>query len=149
MQVIYDKEVLNDKLRMANALQSHAIVQGCLSTIKKECEKFGITQNVNLIFITTRRMIQVNINEDNANYEAIMSSKHTSISDLETIRYWRVQEIILPDYDTEIDIYFNFNCPLPADDLLTLRMLGKVHTKHCTDSYTNESIYCEIPGMPF
>ena len=152
MTIQVNKKRLAAQLKGALALQSPTVIQSCISTIERECKKFGVEGPVKyfgdpepLDFNLSDKYIYMTVSLDKVDYDAIMSNKNSSISSLEHINcnYTIIQ--VLVGYDIELKINFSCTCPLPKDDLITLRNIGKVKVEHNRRSYTSESIYCEIP----
>ena len=139
------------QIQAGKAIASDTVIASCLSTIERECKKFGVpgpldwrgeVKDVPLRISDTR--IFVTINASDANYNVIMANKNTSISSTEIINCQYDITQVLVDYGIDICITFSFDCPLPEEDLHTLRMLGKIHTEHSSYSSTSESVYCKI-----
>ena len=152
MTIQVNKQRLATQLKGALALQSPTVLQSCISTIERECKKFGVDGPVmwngdpkKLEFSISDSYIYMTVSLAKVDYDAIMSNKNSSISSLEHISCNYNITQVLVDYDIELKINFNCTCPLPEDDLVTLRNLGKVKVEHNSHSYTSESIYCEIP----
>ena len=147
-----NKERLATQLKGALALQSPTVLQSCISTIERECKKFGVEGPTKyfgdpypLDFNLTDKYIYVSVSLAKVDYDAIMSNKNSNISSLENIScHYNIIQVLV-GYDIELKINFSCTCPLPEDDLITLRNLGKVKVEYNSHSYTSESIYCEIP----
>ena len=139
------------QIQAGKAIASDTVIASCLSTIERECKKFGVPGPLNWkgevkdvpIRVGDTRIFVI-INASDANYNVIMANKNTSISSTEIINCNYSITQVLVDYGIELSINFYFDCPLPEEDLHTLRMLGKIHTEHNNYSSTSESVYCAI-----
>ena len=145
--------------KLNQALQSPTNIQACLSTINREFARFNAPTPVNwnkedeeVSFIlspnTGKLLVTLyGISE----YDLLMNNKNTVIGSIKEMTCAYTIEQVLVGYDVTIKIGFSFKCPLPEDDLLTLRMLGKVKPYFNSGySSSGENIVCETPNQsPF
>lgn len=135
-----------DKIEAAvRAMHSFTVIEGIRTTIDRELAKFGVESDryytIDLNYDRTKVYVHVSSALPNG-YDLIMSNPNSTISDTKNINCIYTIKQVLVDYGIECDINFHFICPLPVEDINTLRMLGKVKWTTPWPSSPSEQVVC-------